>query len=824
MKKKQKTIQRGKPLSDVSERVSEYWNDMETERRLEIKAVAVFTLALIVTLAMASHYRDDLAASPISVGNWIGLPGAYVAWSLHMLFGVSGWLVPPLLVGWGILIIRKQRASKHLLSRALGSLVMISSFCAILSLIYGQNRVAAFRAGGVLGAYFAQLMSVFGGVGSFLVLLSLFAVAVLMTTDFLFRRFFEWVQNLWKSWWVRREREPLEVPKGFEREEKELLRPDDARRPPAPPDGVITMGPAVEVEISPPAEEELEEPVITVGSSEETITFDGSNDSTDGWIEEEPEDEDPEDEEYPEGRIKIVTVKETEYETTDQESEDWVEEAPAEYRLPPLSLLNNPDQGPVVIDREEILENSRTLERTLEEFGIRARVVEVNQGPVITRYELAPPPGVKVSKVTSLADNMALALRATHLRILAPIPGKAAIGVEIPNRVRREVYLREILASEVYRSRKSKLTLALGKTLSGDPHVADLKKMPHLLIAGATGSGKSVCVNTIIASIMYRATPDEVKFLLIDPKRVEMKLYNDIPHLVAPVVWDPRRAAGALRWTIEEMEQRYIYLSKAGVRDLDAYNEKRMEELGSGDKSVNPVDTNLPGYLPHIVVFIDELADLMMVARNEVEAMVVRLAQMARAVGMHLVIATQRPSVNVITGIIKANFPTRIAFQVSSKVDSRTILDGIGAEALMGQGDMLFSPGGAARPIRLQGSLITTPEVERLCDYVKEQRRADYLCTEFEPPEETRGIGGFGSDDFTHDADDEDLYHEALEIVLQTQTASTSLLQRRLKIGYGRAARLLDQMHESGIVGPPRGSKPRKVLAGIGQPPDDDYE
>jgi S-DNA-T family DNA segregation ATPase FtsK/SpoIIIE len=348
--------------------------------------------------------------------------------------------------------------------------------------------------------------------------------------------------------------------------------------------------------------------------------------------------------------------------------------------------------------------------------------------------------------------------------------------------------------------------------------------MPHLLIAGQTGSGKSVCVNTIIASILYRAKPDEVKFLLIDPKRVEMKLYNDIPHLVAPVVWDPRRAAGALKWAVEEMEQRYTYLSKAGVRDLEAYNDKRMRELSSGDKTENPVNTNLPGFLPHIVIFIDELADLMMVARNEVEAIVVRLAQMARAVGMHLVIATQRPSVNVITGIIKANLPTRIAFQVTSKVDSRTILDGIGAEALLGQGDMLFSSGGAARPVRLQGSLITTAEVERLCTYVKDQRRADYLRTDFEPADDGRGGGGFGGGDYSGDYEDDELYQEALDTVLQEQSASTSLLQRRLKIGYGRAARLLDIMEEAGIVGPPRGSKPRKVLAGAGGPgPGENY-
>jgi len=835
-KKKKSTIERGKPLTGMSDRFSGYWRDMEKQRRIEIKAVAIFSLTLIVTLSLATHFRDDLDSAPVRIGNWVGTPGAYIAWSLHKLFGYSGWLVPPLLAGWLYLVVRKSGAPKHFFSRTTGALVMISSFCAILSLVYGQNREGAYRAGGILGAYFGELMSVFGSVGSFVDLLSLFFVAILMTTDFLFRSLYDRLLGMWRVWREKRAEDVLEVPKASAKDE-ELLRPSEEEEedlPPPPPDGVITMGPPIEVRLGGKPDDggEEEEPVINVADRKNGRKISEPEETI---VEVEEEVAEPEEEDF-ESRIRIFAVKESDFQDEAEEEEDVEDgDTPAEeddeplpeYRLPPLSLLNMPDQGPVLVDREEILENSRTLERTLEEFGIKARVVEVNQGPVITRYELAPPPGVKVSKVTGLADNMALALKATHLRILAPIPGKAAIGVEVPNRVRREVYLREILASEAYRSKKSKLTLALGKTLSGDACVADLKKMPHLLIAGATGSGKSVCVNTIIASILYRAVPEEIKLLLIDPKRVEMKLYNDIPHLVSPVVWDPRRAAGALRWACEEMDQRYIYLSKAGVRDLDGYNEKRMQDLGSGDKSERPVDTNLPGFLPHIVIFIDELADLMMVARNEVETMVVRLAQMARAVGIHLVIATQRPSVNVITGIIKANLPTRIAFQVTSKVDSRTILDGIGAEALLGQGDMLFSSGGAARPVRLQGSLITTAEVERLCDYVKEQRRADYLRTDFEPADDGRGsggMGGFGGGEYSGDSDDDDLYQEALDIVLQEQSASTSLLQRRLKIGYGRAARLLDMMHDAGIVGPPRGSKPRKVLSAAGSAgADDDF-
>ncbi|MGC9328501.1 MAG: DNA translocase FtsK 4TM domain-containing protein, partial [Candidatus Hinthialibacter sp.] len=477
-----------------------------------------------------------------------------------------------------------------------------------------------------------------------------------------------------------------------------------------------------------------------------------------------------------------------------------------EYRLPSVSLLEKPNQTRPEIAREEIIHNSQLLEQTLKDFNITAKVVEVNYGPTITCYELEPAPGIKISRIENLANDITRSLKAENVRIVAPIPGKGTVGVEVPNRYRSDVYLREMIACEKYQALTSKLKIGLGKEISGEPFVFDLIKAPHLLVAGATGSGKSVCINVIITSILYNAAPHEVKLLLIDPKQVELAIYRDIPHLLSPVVTDPMKAGAALQWAVEEMEQRYRYLKKAGVRNIKEFNKKRMDQ----QKGIIPESESsmvLPGFLPYIVILIDELADLMMVARVDVEASIARLAAMARAVGIHLVLATQRPSVDVLTGVIKNNFPSRIAFQVSSSADSRTILDMKGAESLMGRGDMLFAPSGAGRPIRLQCSYISTEECEGVVDFVKQQQEVDYVQEEFVPLDDSNKTG------MTSDASDvDDLYDEAVQCVLENDAASTSLLQRRLKIGYGRAARLLDLMEENGIVGPPRGSKPREIV------------
>ncbi len=476
------------------------------------------------------------------------------------------------------------------------------------------------------------------------------------------------------------------------------------------------------------------------------------------------------------------------------------------YKKPPLDCISLADNSGVVNYEQELKANAKKLEETLLSFGVRTKLVDICRGPSVTRYELQPAPGVKISKITGLSDDIALALASSGVRIEAPIPNKSAVGIEVPNKSRATVSLREIIETAQYDTQvsKSKLSVALGKDITGETIVADLAKMPHMLIAGTTGSGKSVCLNSMIISILYNATPDEVKLLMIDPKQVEFTVYNGIPHLLVPVVSDPRKAAGALGWAVTEMLKRYKMFSEKNVRDIKGYN-----RLARSDDSI-PV-------MPQIVIFIDELSDLMMAAPTEVEDSICRLAQMARAAGMHLVIATQRPSVNVITGIIKANIPSRIALSVSSQVDSRTIIDASGAEKLLGNGDMLFNPVGTSKPIRVQGCFLSDSEVENVVNFIKSQESSSYDDQVMEEIErqaviEKKKSAAADSDDDDDDNGGDEMMPKAIEVVVENQMASTTLLQRKLKLGYARAARLMDALEEKGIVGPFEGSKPRKVL------------
>ncbi len=480
-----------------------------------------------------------------------------------------------------------------------------------------------------------------------------------------------------------------------------------------------------------------------------------------------------------------------------------------EYVYPPITLLKQ-DTSRMSHDVSDELRSTATkLVETLNNFNVSTQIVDVSRGPTVTRYELQPSAGVKVSKIVNLSDDIALNLATAGVRIEAPIPGKAAVGIEVPNRVTSNVYLRDIITSPEFIGQKSRLTYALGKDVSGSVMVGDIAKMPHMLIAGATGSGKSVCINTMIMSLLYKSTPDEVRLLLVDPKVVELGVYNSIPHLLIPVVTDPKKAAGALRWAVNEMLGRYKLFSENNVRDLKSYNEAIAKK---GDSSVKP--------LPQIVIIIDELADLMMAAPNEVEDSICRLAQMARAAGMHLVIATQRPSVDVITGLIKANIPSRISFAVSSQVDSRTILDMGGAEKLLGKGDMLYSPIGAPKPIRIQGCFVSDGEIEAVVDFIKQSQQKEVTYDhgilddiEKESVIGQKGKGGAHQNGSGEDVDAADeMLEAAIEIVVEAEMASVSLLQRKLKLGYARAARIVDQMEQRGIVGPYEGSKPRKVL------------
>ena len=474
---------------------------------------------------------------------------------------------------------------------------------------------------------------------------------------------------------------------------------------------------------------------------------------------------------------------------------------PPEYVFPPIDLLEASREGNTGDLTEELKSNAALLVDTLKSFGVQTRVVDISRGPAVTRYELQPSAGVKISRITGLADDIALNLAASGVRIEAPIPNKAAVGIEVPNKTVSPVHIREVIDSDAFAQAASRVSVALGKDIAGKIVVSDLAKMPHVLIAGSTGSGKSVCINSIIISILYKAKPEEVKLLMIDPKVVELGGYNGIPHLLVPVVTDPKKAAGALCWAVGEMLRRYQTFSEYGVRDLGGYNRFCQQH-----PELSP--------MPQIVIIIDELSDLMMAAPNDVEDYICRLAQMARAAGMHLVIATQRPSVDVITGIIKANIPSRIAFAVSSQVDSRTILDGSGAEKLLGRGDMLYNPVGSAKPTRVQGCFVSDSEVERVVAFVKEGGQASYSDTILEEIDKqaarTGQKGGSGGDG---GGDEEDEYlDQAIECVVEAGVASTSLLQRRLKLGYARAARIIDALEQKGIVGPFEGSKPRQVL------------
>ena len=502
----------------------------------------------------------------------------------------------------------------------------------------------------------------------------------------------------------------------------------------------------------------------------------------------------------PENEEEKIDFKKETAEFSDDISKGIDESTDNGYSFPPISLLKEADTSNAAGASSEV--TAEHLVETLRSFGVETRIVNISRGPTVTRYELQPCAGVKISKITNLADDIALNLATAGVRIEAPIPNKAAVGIEVPNKSSDVVGVRGILESPAFTSAKSKLTFSLGRDIGGNAIVADIAKMPHGLIAGATGSGKSVCINSIIISLLYKATPEEVKLLMIDPKVVELGIYNGIPHLLVPVVTDPRKASGALGWAVSEMEKRYRMFADSGVRDLAGYN-KFVENLG--DPEIQK--------MPHIVIIIDELADLMMTAPNEVEDSINRIAAKARAAGMHLIIATQRPSVDVVTGVIKANIPTRIAFAVSSQVDSRTILDSAGAEKLLGRGDMLFSPVGSNKPNRIQGCFVSDEEVEAVVDYIKNGGSADYDDDVMVEIERQAAVEKKQKTGLAEDGPDEDpMLSEAIQVVVENGMASTSLLQRKLKLGYARAARIVDQMEQRGVIGPYEGAKPRKVL------------
>jgi S-DNA-T family DNA segregation ATPase FtsK/SpoIIIE len=725
----------------------------------EIKGVVFLALAVFLLLSLLSYFPQDpsftRAVPPDgpATHNLIGKAGSYTADSFIRLLGFGAFLFPLALLACSFKFFLSSSFAVDK-SRLGGFFFFALSLSGLLSAVvrggvtfYGEKL----KAGGLIGTgIFQFLLRYFNSAGTYIILILIFIVSLFFIIEFSL----------------------VTVSESFSGLVRALFK-NIKDRLPAFPAGVfsrlkIKIGPPP---VSPPAEPEPKK--IRPRKTEQTH-FDFSKLQSDG-----------------------------------------------KFQLPPLTLLDAPPQKDGRVKRDQLITNSRILEKKLADFGVEARVVEVMPGPVITMYELEPAPGVKINRITTLSDDLALALMAPSIRILAPIPGKSVIGIEIPNLKRESVLLKEVLDHESFAKSPVRLPVALGVDFIGTPVIADLARMPHLLIAGTTGSGKSVALNAMICSILFKADPDDVKFLMIDPKRLELSSYEGIPHLMHPVVVDPKKASQVLRWTVEEMERRYRVISMLGVKSIDAYNE--MAARGAKTKSTGTQrtqaqqdargDTKAPEeeanaehvHLPYIVVVIDELADLMMVASRDVEESLTRLAQMARAAGIHLILATQRPSVDVITGLIKANFPTRISFKVSSKVDSRTIIDQPGAELLLGAGDMLFIPPGTSRLTRIHGAYVSDAEISRVVDFVKMQGQPTYDASidkfDFDSAQSYKEDDGY-----------DEKYDEAVALVGELGQASISLVQRYMKIGYNRAARMIEQMEREGIVGPSDGAKPRKVL------------
>ncbi len=698
--------------------------------RQELVAVLGIFLSIFLFLSFVSHHMATET-------NWCGEIGLLIAQFFIGFTGMGAYMLAFLVLLLSLLFFSPTMSFERLPQVTLGVTCAVISFCALLSSLSLQ-KPELLAAGGFLGqTVFTLMESIVGGPGTVLTLALLFLISLMLSTQFspyqlfaLIWRVIRGIFSLFSRLISRRqekriERKAIKAKKVAELKEKSRL-----EKPPSVP------------ATAPPA---------------------------------------------PSGPPVVKELPQTEKEETEEFSLTPV--ARGDWEIPPLSLLSKNEQEQKQVDKETYYKISKKLEQKLVNFGVSGSVVGISPGPVVTTYEYSPAPGVKINKIAGLADDLALGLKAQSVRVVGSIPGKAALGIEIPNDDRQIVFIRDLLSCEAYRNSKSKLTIALGLDVIGNPALADLAKMPHLLIAGATGAGKSVAINTIIASILFNATPEEVRILMVDPKRIELSGYEGIPHLLHPVVVEPKLASRALLWAVREMERRYRMLEEAKVKSFQSYNEVSAEKM------------------PYIVVIVDELADLMMVASKDVEAAIARLAQMARAAGIHLMLATQRPSVDVLTGLIKANFPTRISFKVSSKVDSRTIIDTSGAEHLLGSGDMLYLPPGSSSLKRIHGAYISEEETANLIEFWKKQGAATYDESVIEEMEGT-GEQGAAEDDGEYD----EKYDEAVAAVCDAGGASISMIQRRLRIGYNRAARMIEKMEQEGIVGPADGSKPREVL------------
>ncbi|MFQ5916468.1 MAG: DNA translocase FtsK [Candidatus Binatia bacterium] len=732
----------------------------------EIWGVAIGVLAVLLVLSLFSYDPGDRSfntpSGSLNTGNWGGVVGAYLADFLLQGLGLSAYLLPLFLLIVSTHLFREAQKG-HRIVKASGYALFLWTAAILLSLL--RESQTARETGGILGGFSREiLLPLFGYAGVYLIVFSLSLLAIMLVSQ---SSIVSWIKvtNKISGDLLKRARDSVKALHMRLHELREKRKAENKKK---------------EREFKPP-------PIV---------------------LKEEVKEEPPK-------RIKKKPAPA-------QEHFDFPE-IDQGYNLPSLALLDSPEGGQVKIDKETLEANSLILQKKLADFGVEGEVVAVRPGPVITMFEFKPAPGVKVRRIVTLADDLSMALSAVSVRILAPIPGESVVGIEIPNPKREKVFLKQILDNDDFQNAESKLTLSLGKEISGSPLQTDLARMPHILVAGATGAGKSVTINAMILSILFKSTPQDVQFIMIDPKMLELSVYEGLPHLLAPVVIEPKRATAALFWAMDEMDRRYRLMRDKGARNVDHYNRilaketenNRVIELGKMEETAmestgngGDLDEKAPlthERLPRIVIVVDELADLMITASRDVEEYITRLAQKARAAGIHMILATQRPSVDVLTGLIKANFPARISLQVTSRVDSRTILDSIGAERLLGDGDMLFLPPGTARLIRIHGAYVSDREIHKVVEFIKQQAKPRYRQEIFETKKEMEAMDG--------DDDYDEMYDLAVALVGETQQASISMIQRRLRVGYNRAARMIEQMERDGVVGPADGAKPREVYA-----------
>jgi S-DNA-T family DNA segregation ATPase FtsK/SpoIIIE len=753
----------------------------------ELWGLALFTAGILMVLAIVSYQSNDISSVKTPPNdpplNYIGPVGAWYVYLSLMAFGLGALLIPVYCVWIGILLM--LRSEEIIRTWLIWGAIVIVSACGLFT-VHAQSwqtLCAHFNIGGLSGGLSGWLIAdqflkaLFGYTGATVILTALIAASLVMCVGPVRLKYFALRLLALGAALKKSMAAILEARR--DRLEKIIIEEREIARKRAALEKAVRREKLIIPE-EPPSQETL---AIEIPEAETSVPVEKKT----ALPEKKRREQLREPEEPPPVSGKVLPA--------------------AEYQLPPLDILKPlPDDKDRKIFGDQQT-TAKILQETLAEFGIQCEVKHIEQGPVVTRYELLPAAGVRVEKIGQLSNNIALTLKATSIRVQAPIPGKGVVGIEVPNSLAMKVYLREILEGESWRNSKAEIPIILGKDIGGNDIIPDLTGMPHLLIAGATGSGKTVCMNSILAGLLMSRTPAQLRLMLIDPKLIEFAVYNDLPHLIVPVITDPKKVAFGLRWAINEMEKRYKLFARTGVRNIQGYNSRPLEP-GSVPSGNDAEDEEIPKRLPYLVIVIDELADLMMVAQADVENHIARLAQLSRAVGIHMILATQRPSVNIITGTIKANFPARISFQVAQKVDSRTIIDAAGADKLLGRGDMLFMQPTTSKLLRAQGAMTDDEDIQAIVDYIKKRYPPSYEVAIKQHIEKAAGSMG----DLEDDAVDDDLLEAAIEIIRETRRASVSLLQRRMKIGYNRAGRLMDKLEEKGIVGPVHGSDPREIL------------